>query len=281
MAKHKKISDRIEGSSHGPIMRLIDPGYLGEKLKPFIFLDFFNAEIQPGFGFPMHPHSGIATLTWQPGCDVSYQDTTGQKGILKAGGLEWMNSGGGAWHQGLLMGSGHVTGFQLWVPMPPMIEEGASQGMYIAPEEVPSSVIPGGTIQLFLGQLEQNQVSLTSNIASDQDMNYFVITLKEGEAWSYSPPQRHDVTWAFSFEGLSQVQDIISDKELLIFEGEGVIDFKATLGTSHILVGSAKKHAHRLVSGQSSVHTSEAALEKGIQKIKEIGAQIRKSKSFF
>ncbi len=112
-------------------------------------------------------------------------------------------------------------------------------------------------------------------------MNYFVITLKEGEAWSYSPPQRHDVSWAFSFEGLSQIQHVVSDKELLIFEGDGVIDFKATLGTSRILVGSAKKHAHHLVLGQSSVHTSEAALEKGMQKIREIGAQIRASKSSF
>ncbi|WP_370694565.1 pirin family protein, partial [Klebsiella pneumoniae] len=75
---------------------------MGERLKPFIFLDFFDAEIEPGFGFGMHPHSGIATLTWQPGSDVAYQDTTGQRGILRAGGLEWMNAGGGAWHQGHL-----------------------------------------------------------------------------------------------------------------------------------------------------------------------------------
>jgi redox-sensitive bicupin YhaK (pirin superfamily) len=109
---------------------------LGEKLKPFIFLDFFSAEITPGFGFPMHPHSGIATLTWQPGCDVQYQDTTGQRGLLKAGGLEWMNSGGGAWHQGTLMGQGHATGFQLWVPMPPGIEDGPSAGQYVAPQDV-------------------------------------------------------------------------------------------------------------------------------------------------
>jgi redox-sensitive bicupin YhaK (pirin superfamily) len=74
------------GSKHGPITRLISPNDLGERLKPFIFLDYFNARIEPGFGFPMHPHSGIATLTWQPDTDVEYEDTTGQKGVLKAGG---------------------------------------------------------------------------------------------------------------------------------------------------------------------------------------------------
>ncbi len=132
------------GTTHGPITRLISPAGLGEQLKPFIFLDYFNAHIQPGFGFPMHPHSGIATLTWQPGSDVAYEDTTGQHGVLKAGGLEWMNAGGGAWHKGSLMGSGKVTGFQLWVAMPPGVESGPSKSQYIPPESdlAPEKRIP-------------------------------------------------------------------------------------------------------------------------------------------
>lgn len=59
----RSISKRIYGRQHGPITRLISPNDVGELLKPFIFLDYFSAEITPGFGFPMHPHSGIATLT--------------------------------------------------------------------------------------------------------------------------------------------------------------------------------------------------------------------------
>ena len=94
MSQLRSIVQRERGHGHGPITRLISPDGLGARLKPFIFLDFFDADVSPGFGFGMHPHSGIATLTWQPGCDVQYQDTTGQKGLLKAGGLEWMNAGG-------------------------------------------------------------------------------------------------------------------------------------------------------------------------------------------
>jgi len=104
----------------------------------------------------MHPHSGIATLTWQPGCDVEYRDTTGQSGILKAGGLEWMNAGLGAWHQGRLLGSGAAIGFQLWVPMPPGVENAAPQGQYVAPADVPSRSIPGGTVTVLLGKLGQD-----------------------------------------------------------------------------------------------------------------------------
>ena len=57
----RSIERRVAGEQHGPIARLISPGDLGERLKPFIFLDFFDADIEPGFGFGMHPHSGIAT----------------------------------------------------------------------------------------------------------------------------------------------------------------------------------------------------------------------------
>jgi hypothetical protein len=81
-------------SPDGPISQLISTGGWGEQLKPFIFSDFFNAEIEPGFGFAMHPHLGIATESWQPGTDLSYQDTTGKKGVLKAGGLEMDESRG-------------------------------------------------------------------------------------------------------------------------------------------------------------------------------------------
>ena len=45
------------GQTHGPITRLVSPSDLGALLKPFVFLDYFNAQIEPGFGFPMHPHS--------------------------------------------------------------------------------------------------------------------------------------------------------------------------------------------------------------------------------
>jgi len=66
MTNNRRIVRRVVGERHGPITRLISPSELGEDLKPFIFLDFFDANIEPGFGFGMHPHSGIATLTWQP-----------------------------------------------------------------------------------------------------------------------------------------------------------------------------------------------------------------------
>ena len=54
---------RTGGHSHGPIMRLVSPSDVGQLIKPFVFLDYFDIDPKrsPAIGF--HPHSGIATLT--------------------------------------------------------------------------------------------------------------------------------------------------------------------------------------------------------------------------
>jgi redox-sensitive bicupin YhaK (pirin superfamily) len=277
MVKRQLIIQRSVGDRHGPITRLISPSGLGEDLKPFVFLDFFHARVEPGFGFGMHPHSGIATLTWQPGSDVQYEDTTGKNGILKAGGLEWMNAGGGAWHQGWLLGSGLVAGFQLWVPMPPGIEDGPSAGHYVPPEQVPVVELAGGRIRVLLGELPSGAGPVSSPVVAHQDMNYLVVELDAGAQWVYEPPRSHDVAWAYAFEGTPEIQGQRSHQELLILDGAGSIDVGSTAGPSRTLIGSGARSADRLVLGPSSVHTNEGSLARGQRRIEELGMELRQA----
>ncbi len=287
MSTLRAIVHQEAGQVHGPITRLISPHRLGHQLKPFVFLDFFNAHIEPGFGFPMHPHSGIATLTWQPQSDVQYEDTTGQAGVLIAGGLEWMNAGGAAWHRARLMGQGQAAGFQLWVAMPPEVEEGAASGLYVPPEEVPVCQVPGGLVRVLLGQLRSADpaMAVASPITSHQDMNYLVLELQAGAAWHYEPPAGHDVAWAFVFEGQALVQGALQGevegnggrRELLVMaEGAGAIELRAGQAPAKVLLGSARKHAHPLVLGSSSVHTSEGALSRSAARIQVLGQALAK-----
>lgn len=273
----RSITARLHGVSHGPITRLISPdSHSGQALKPFVFLDYFNAEIQPGFGFGMHPHSGIATLTWQPDSDVLYEDTTGQKGILAAGGLEWMNAGGGAWHQGHLMGAGRARGFQLWVAMPPEAENGPSQGHYIAPQGVAVFNLPGVRIRVLLGQFQAGDLIARSPIVTHQDMHCFVVELEAGGHWRHSPPEGHDVGWAFSFDGQPQIQNEPAGSALFQLSASGDILLSAPDAPARVLVGTARPHAHPLVLGSSSVHTSVQALERGQQRIRELGRELHR-----
>lgn len=268
------VTGRHRGQQHGPICRLISPGDLGEALKPFIFLDHFNAEIEPGFGFAMHPHSGIATLTWQPGSDVRYRDTTGKNGVLEAGGLEWMNAGGGAWHQGELLGEGHVIGFQLWLPMPPDVENGPAFGQYVPPEEVPSISIDGGTVRVLLGSIAHGQQVATSPIEPHQDINYFAVELDGGSFWSYPVPASHDIIWVVSYKGKGRVAGEQAEGTMLTFAGSGVLEFAAADTGAAFIAGSARRHPHPLVLGQSSVHSSLESLARGERCIQRLHSEL-------
>jgi redox-sensitive bicupin YhaK (pirin superfamily) len=124
----RAISYRTQGHTHGPITRLMSPGDFGKILKPFVFLDF--VDVQPASrleGFGMHPHSGIATLTFLIEGGTSYEDTTGKQGVLPAGGVEWMSAGNGVWHTGAPVGDSPISGFQLWVALPASHENSPAQ----------------------------------------------------------------------------------------------------------------------------------------------------------
>src|SRR5258708_12576406 len=75
----RAITHRTRGLTRGPVTRLVSPSDFGEILKPFVFLDFFDHE-GPPFNGALHPHSGIATLTYVAEGAITYIDPTGERG---------------------------------------------------------------------------------------------------------------------------------------------------------------------------------------------------------
>ncbi|MEJ1128999.1 pirin family protein [Variovorax sp. CCNWLW225] len=268
----RAIVYRTFGSQHGPIVRLMSPGDLGEFLKPFVFLDLFGFDTTGDHkGFGMHPHSGIATLTWLIEGDTLYEDTTGEQGVLRAGGVEWMRAGNGVWHDGApAPGTKRVQGFQLWVALPAAEENAPAQSIYLAPSQVPKE----GPARVLLGRYGAAQ----SPIPAPAPMNYLAVQLKDGEHWRYTPPAGHTVGWVAVSAGrlgTGTGGEPIGTGELAVFEESGAaIDFVARGDTSFVL-GSAVKHPHELVMGHYSVHTSKAALDQGDAEIRRIGARLR------
>lgn len=264
----RAIVYRTRGSTHGPITRLVSPGDLGEFLKPFVFLDLFGFTPTVGHkGFGMHPHSGIATLTYMIEGSVGYEDTTGKKGVLPAGGVEWMRAGNGVWHTGAPAADSPVQGFQLWVALPAAEENAPAQSLYLAPSQVPQE----GPARVLLGRYGAAQ----STIAAPAPINYLAVRLKDGERWRYTPPGGHTVAWVAVNAGRLDAAGPVGTGELAVFEESGeAIDFVAHGDTAFVL-GSAVKHPHELVTGYYSVHTSKAALAQGEAEIRRIGARLR------
>jgi redox-sensitive bicupin YhaK (pirin superfamily) len=265
----RNVVHRTRGLTRGPIRRLVSPSDLGHVIKPFVFLDlavFEDGEERAPMEYLWHPHSGIATVTVIVEGAIRFAETTGRNGVLPAGGIEWMRAGNGVWHTGQAE-AGRVRAFQLWVALPPELENGPNRSEYLLPDEVP--VV--GPARVVLGSYGGK----TSPIDSPP-MTYLSVSLEAGQRWTYRPPEGHDVAWLAIHEGaLQTAASTIPAGEIAVFEpAEQPIDLVAR-GKTGFVLGSAAKHPHELVLGSYSVHTSVEALRKGQEEIRRIGRQLR------
>jgi redox-sensitive bicupin YhaK (pirin superfamily) len=259
----RQVIHRTRGRSHGYITRLMSPSDLGELLKPFVFLDLFDNQGDRFPTFGLHPHSGLATLTYLAEGSVSYEDTNGATGVLRAGGVEWMRAGKGVWHSGGAGDPGLTRGFQLWVALPPHLELGPSESLYQSAADIPRA----GPARVLLGGHD----GATSAIQAPSPINYLAVTLKAGETWRYRPPTGHTVLWAGLGKGVVEASsEALEQGEIVVFKpGEGPVEFKAR-ADAEFVIGSAAPHPHNLVLGYYSVHTSTEALRIGEARIDEI-----------
>ena len=261
-----RIARRTRGHSHGPITRLMSPSDFGRLLKPFVFLDLIDNQGKPFSGFGLHPHSGIATLTYVAEGSVRYEDTTGATGLLRAGGIEWMQAGGGVWHGGGAGEPGRTRGFQLWIALPLELELGPSESVYLAPEVIPQD----GPARVLLGTYG----TATSAIITPSPMNYLAVSLTAGERWTYHLPAEHTVLWTAVGGGSILVPDELQQGELVAFRpSDAAIEFEAQSDAEFVL-GSAIPHDYDLVLGSHSVHTSVAALREAEARISAIQTRL-------
>lgn len=264
----RRVVQRTRGHSHGPITRLVSPSDLGQRIKPFVFLDYFDIDPQRSPDLGLHPHSGIATVTVVLEGQVAYQETSGTKGVIDPGGVEWMRASGGVWHTGGVVGSAPARGFQLWIALPPEMEHLDSQARYLDARRFKRD----GPARVILGAYGE----AASEVPAPGNINYLDVALKRGETWRYQPPAGHTVAWIAVHRGKVATPEPVEAGELAVFdESSAAIEFTAREDAGFVL-GSAVKHPHELALGMYSVHTSRQALDRGEAKIAELGRLLQK-----
>ena len=188
----------------------MSPGDLGQVLKPFVFLDHFDMEQASFPGVGLHPHSGIATVTYLFEGSVRYEDSTGATGLVLAGGVEWFKAAHGAWHGGGPGDTGRARGFQLWLALPPEQELGAVENIYLSPD----AVARDGPARILVG----THGGAASPLRFPAPLNYLVVRLRAGESWHYQPAVDHAVGWVSPSTGRLRVPETVDAGELAVFE---------------------------------------------------------------
>lgn len=266
----RRVVHKTRGQGHGAIVRLMSPSDLGRILKPFVFLDLFEGDASFAQGMPLHPHSGIATVTVITEGNLRFDDVDSGRGLIGYGGVEWMRSGGGVWH-GKEMSAGssaRVQGFQLWIALPAALENAAVDSQYLEADAMPGV----GPARLIVGRI----AGLQSPVRAPEGMNYLLVTLAPGESWQYQPPAGHSVLWMGVSRGGLTTPDPVAAGELAVFEpGNSAVTATAGDEGAVFVLGSAEPHPHELSLGRYSVHTNDGALRAGEAKIAELGLRVR------
>jgi redox-sensitive bicupin YhaK (pirin superfamily) len=219
---------------------------------------------------PVHPHSGIATVTVIADGDVTFDDPQSGHGAIGYGGVEWVRAGRGMWHGKELSAgrSATVQGFQLWIALPPNLENAQPEAQYVPADRMPSI----GPARLIVGAYS----GVTSPVDAPSGINYLLVTLKPGERWTYTPPPGHVVAWVAVSKGALTAGESVAQGELAIFEkSETPMTFEgAGADRATFVMGSAVPHPYPLHLGSYSVHTSAEALAAGERHIRSLKQQL-------
>ena len=113
-----------------------------------------------------------------------------------------------------------------------------------------------------------------STIPAPATVNYLDVALEKDQRWRYEPPANHTVAWIALHKGRLAEPAAVQGELAVFEESSGALEFIALDDTAFIL-GSAVKHPYSLVLGTYSVHTNEEALQRGEDRIAEIGRVLR------
>ncbi|KAH9001063.1 pirin domain-containing protein [Lactarius akahatsu] len=140
----KKVLSLETSEGAGAVVRRSIGSMQLRNLTPFLMLDHFH--IAKGAGFPDHPHRGQATVTYITQGASKHEDSAGNSGIIREGGVQWMCAGRGIIHAEMPVndpGKPEPRGLQLWVDLPKQYKMAEPSYQDLEPENIPSAFPEG------------------------------------------------------------------------------------------------------------------------------------------
>ena len=163
-----------------------------DYIDPFLMLDEFGSENKDDYlaGFPPHPHRGIETVTYMLHGEFEHEDSTGSKGRMTPGDIQWMKTGRGIIHSEMpAMTDGKLLGFQLWINMPAKMKMNKPKYDYIKSEQLIEYKDKDKLINLIAGKFEDKEGPVKGH---NVEPIYFDIELKEGKKINLEVPETHN-----------------------------------------------------------------------------------------
>jgi redox-sensitive bicupin YhaK (pirin superfamily) len=182
-----------------------------DYLDPFLMLDEFGSENKDDYigGFPPHPHRGIETVTYMLNGEFEHEDSTGAKGKMSSGDVQWMKTGGGIIHSEMpAMSEGKLHGFQLWVNMPAKLKMSKPEYIYIDAEQMQIHKDSEKKIKIIAGKFGDIEGPVKGH---NVEPVYFDIELEKDKIFNFDLSSTHN-SFVYLIEGEIKIGDKNHDK---------------------------------------------------------------------
>lgn len=179
------------------LTRIIGGPHL-EPFDPFLMLDAFDSCDARDYigGFPPHPHRGFETVTLMIEGRMRHEDHLGNRGLLEAGGVQWMTAARGIVHSEMPeQEQGRMFGFQLWLNLPAADKMGPAGYRDFAPAEIPRLTTPRGVaVRVVAGQFKEGELELAGAVQRPRtEPQLFELSFPPGACLMPELPRGHNV----------------------------------------------------------------------------------------
>ena len=262
-----KIIDPIPASDGAGVKLKRSIGVDPDYFDPFLMLDEFGSENKDDYigGFPPHPHRGIETVTYIHQGEFAHEDSTGAKGRMSSGDVQWMKTGSGIIHSEMpAMSEGRLHGFQLWVNMPAKLKMSKPDYIYIDSDKMQIHKDRDKQVKVIAGKFENAEGPLKGH---NVEPIYFDVELEKVKEFNFQLPSAHN-SFIYLINGEIKIGEQTHDKLknsklILLTNGEKL----RVLGLSKakFLLISGKPIGEKIARGGPFVMNTKSEILQAVQ----------------
>ena len=241
--------------------------HLLDYLDPFLMLDEFGSENKNDYigGFPPHPHRGIETVTYMLSGHFEHKDSTGAKGKMSSGDVQWMKTGGGIIHSEMpAMSEGKLHGFQLWINMPAKSKMNRPEYIYIDAKQIEIYKDLDKKIKIIAGKFGDIEGPVKGH---NVEPIYFDVELEKDKIFNFNLPSTHN-SFIYLIEGEIKIgnnkHNKVNNSTLIVLANGAKLNIKGLTKSKFLLV-SGKPIDEPIARGGPFVMNTREEILKAIQ----------------
>ena len=262
-----KIINPIPASDGAGVKLKRSIGVEPDYFDPFLMLDEFGSDNKDDYigGFPPHPHRGIETVTYMLQGEFEHEDSTGAKGKMTSGDVQWMKAGSGIIHSEMpAMSEGRLHGFQLWVNMPAESKMNKPDYIYINSDKMEIHTDSDKQIKVIAGKFKSAEGPLKGH---NVEPIYFDIELEKDKNFNFELPSTHN-SFIYLINGEvkigEQTHSKIKDSTLILLTKGEKLQVSALTKAKFLLI-SGKPIGEQIARGGPFVMNTKAEVLQAIQ----------------